>query len=161
VLNRLVLLVALAACSATAPAADQPAAAPAGRTVLVASVTDGDTLRVDAGERVRLIGVDTPETRDPRGGVECFAQAAAAELARLVPVGSEVRLVPDVEARDRYGRTLAYAYRARDGLFVNAELVRSGFAQVLTVPPNVAHAEELLSLQREARAAGRGLWAAC
>jgi micrococcal nuclease len=72
-----------------------------------------------------------------------------------------VRLRTDVERRDRYGRLLAYVYRASDGLFVNAELVRRGFATVLTVPPNVAHAGQFLRLGRAARAAGRGLWSAC
>jgi micrococcal nuclease len=70
-------------------------------------------------------------------------------------------VVRDAEARDRYGRLLAYVYRARDGLFVNAALVRGGYAQPLTIPPNVAHATEFRRLAAAARHAGRGLWSAC
>jgi nuclease-like protein len=72
-----------------------------------------------------------------------------------------VRLVYDVEHLDRYGRTLAYVYRRSDGLFVNAAMVSDGFAQAYTYPPNVAHADEFVALQRAAREAGRGLWSAC
>jgi micrococcal nuclease len=110
---------------------------------------------------VRLIGVDTPETRHPTKPVQCYGEEASRHTAGLLPPGTRVRLVGDVEPRDRYGRTLAYVYRARDGLFVNAELVRDGYAQPLTIPPNVAHAEEFVSLAQQAREAGRGLWGAC
>ena len=88
---------------------------------------------------MRYIGVDTPETVKPGSPVECYGKAASAANRRLVE-GEPVRLVGDVEARDRYGRRLAYVYRSRDDLFVNAELVRGGYATVLTIPPNVAHA---------------------
>ena len=109
-------------------------------------------------ERVRLIGVDTPESVKPGTPVECFAREASAFLEKLVE-GRRVRLVLDVEERDRYGRLLAYVYR--DDLFVNAELVRRGYASVATFPPNVRHVDTFVRLQREARAAGRGLWSAC
>jgi micrococcal nuclease len=72
-----------------------------------------------------------------------------------------VRLVADAEARDRYGRTLAYVYRSSDGLFVNAELVRSGYAKPLAIRPNVSHAGEFRRLASSARRAGRGLWSRC
>lgn len=134
---------------------------PAGLEVTVERVVDGDTIVVSGDERVRLIGVDTPETKDPRRPVGCFGKEASEFTGSLLPVGSRVRLVADVEQRDRYQRLLAYAYRVPDRLFVNAELIRRGFAQVLTVPPNVAHSEEFVSLAREARDAGRGLWSAC
>ena len=75
--------------------------------------------------------------------------------------GERVRLVFDVERRDRFGRLLAYVYRARDGVFVNAALVRGGFARTLTVPPNVRFARRFTALAAEARRAGRGLWSAC
>ncbi|MGH9156535.1 MAG: thermonuclease family protein [Acidimicrobiales bacterium] len=114
-----------------------------------------------AGERVRLLGVDTPETKDPRRPVGCFGEKASAFTSALLPVGTRVRLVGDVDQRDRYNRLLAYVYRLPDGLFVNAELVSKGYAQVLTIPPNVAHADQFVSLAAEARAAGRGLWSAC
>jgi len=134
---------------------------PAGLDVTVERVVDGDTIVVSGGERVRLIGVDTPETKDPRRPVGCFGQQASEFTASLLRVGSRVRLVGDAEPRDRFDRLLAYAYRLPDGLFVNAELLRQGFGQVLSIPPNVAHAEEFVVLAREAREAGRGLWQAC
>jgi micrococcal nuclease len=129
----------------------------------VVRVVDGDTLRVRLGgteERVRYIGVDTPETVKPGTPVQCFGKAASALNARLVRART-VRLVFDAERRDRYGRLLAYVYREPDGLFVNAELVRRGYAEPLTIPPNVAHAAEFRRLARTARRGGRGLWAAC
>jgi micrococcal nuclease len=129
----------------------------------VVRVVDGDTVVVRTGgheERVRYIGVDTPESVKPGTPVQCFAKAASAANKRLVE-GQEVRLVGDAEARDRYGRTLAYVYRASDGLFVNAELVRRGYAKPLTIPPNVAHAVELRRLAATARREGRGLWSRC
>ena len=129
----------------------------------VVRITDGDTIRVAlAGrtERVRYIGIDTPEEVRPDTPVQCYARRAAAENARLV-AGREVRLVLDVEHRDRFGRLLAYVYRDGDGLFVNAELVRSGFARTLTIPPNVRYAARFAALARQARRASRGLWSAC
>jgi micrococcal nuclease len=137
------------------------AALPAGLDTTVERVVDGDTLVVAGGHRVRLIGVDTPETKDPRKPVQCFGQEASAYVSSLLREGEGVRLVGDVEERDVYGRTLAYVYRLADGLFVNAALVREGYAQALTIPPNVAHTDELVALARDARERGRGLWSAC
>jgi len=142
---------------------DDPGAARATRTAHVLRVVDGDTILVSVGgaqERVRYIGVDTPETVKPRTPVQCFGKKASAANHRLVD-GRDVRLVADVEARDRYGRLLAYVYRASDGLFVNAALARDGYATVLTIPPNVRFAERFRTLAAQARAAGRGLWSAC
>jgi micrococcal nuclease len=132
-------------------------------TARVVRVVDGDTVVVRTGgheERVRYIGVDTPESVKPGTPVQCFAKAASAANKRLVQ-GHEVRLVHDAEARDRYGRLLAYVYRKSDGLFVNAELVRRGYAKPLTIPPNVAHAVQLRHLAATARRDGRGLWSRC
>ena len=129
----------------------------------VVKVVDGDTIHVQVGatrEKVRYIGVDTPETRHPAKGVQCFGRQASAYNARLV-AGEQVRLVRDVEERDRYGRLLAYVYRVRDGLFVNAELARRGYAQPLSIPPDVRFADRFAALAREAREHGRGLWSAC
>ncbi len=126
-------------------------------------IVDGDTIHVRMDgrrEKVRYIGVDTPESVKPGAPVECFAKRAAAFNERLVE-GERVRLVTDVEARDRFGRLLAYVYRARDGLFVNAELVRRGHATAITVPPNVAHAAELRRLAAAARERDLGLWSRC
>src|SRR5918996_3930852 len=111
-------------------------------------VVDGDTLvvritgRTDgpgAGEaavgrtyRVRLIGIDTPESVDPRRPVECFGREAGSGHGRMIPPGTALRLVFDVERTDDFGRTLAYVYRQPDGLFVNAALVEQGYAQAAT-----------------------------
>ncbi|MBW3576767.1 MAG: thermonuclease family protein [Actinobacteria bacterium] len=146
------------------PNASAPATAglPAGLDTQVTSIVDGDTLHVaDLPERVRLVGIDTPETRHPREGVECYGREATAHLAGLVPPGTAVRVEFDVQQRDRYGRPLGHVRRASDGLLVNLAMVRDGYAQVDTVPPNVTYAGELLTAQRDAREAGRGLWGAC
>ena len=129
----------------------------------VVRVVDGDTIRVRLGdrtERVRYIGVDTPESVKPGTPVQCYAKRAAAANAALV-AGQRVRLVGDVEHRDRYGRLLAYVYREPDGAFVNAQLVRDGYARTLMIAPNVAHARQFAQLARTARESGRGLWTAC
>jgi micrococcal nuclease len=151
-----VLALAFAGREATAP--DDPPGV--GRVV---RVVDGDTIHVEVDgrrEKVRYIGVDTPESVKPGTRVQCFAKRASAFNQHLV-AGQRVRLVPDAEARDRYGRLLAYVYRTSDGLFVNAALVRRGYAHTLTIPPNVAHAGEFRRLAATARRAGRGLWSAC
>ena len=128
----------------------------------VVRVVDGDTIRVllDGGrtERVRYIGIDTPESVKPGTPVQCFAKRASHFNASLVS-GRQVMLKTDAEERDRYGRLLAYVYA--DGRFVNRELVARGYARTLTIPPNVAHADEFARLARRAREAGVGLWRAC
>lgn len=146
--------------SATEPT-QSTTALPDGEKTAVESVVDGDTIVVAGGTRVRLLGVDTPETKDPRKPVQCFGVEASAHTSSLVEPGTPVRLVYDVERLDQYGRTLAYVYRQVDGLFVNAALVAEGFALVATFPPNVAHVEEFTALARVAREGGRGLWSAC
>jgi micrococcal nuclease len=126
----------------------------------VLQVVDGDTIHVRCGvrvEKVRYIGIDAPEIHHPIWGAEPGGREAAALNRRLVG-GRHVRLELDVRARDQYGRLLAYVWAA--DMMVNAELVRLGYAQVMTIPPNVRYQALFLKLQREARAAGRGLWAA-
>jgi micrococcal nuclease len=160
-----VLLGALAYLVATLLAGDGPG----GTTttpgaVRVVEVVDGDTIDVEVAgrtEHVRLIGIDTPETKDPRTPVECFGAEASARTAELLPPGTEVRLVSDVEERDRYDRLLAYVYRVDDGLFVNLALAREGYADQLTIAPNVAHTAELRAAISDARREQRGLWPAC
>ena len=137
-------------------------ATPAGEeaTGEVVDVTDGDTIEVSLGgevEDVRYIGVDTPEV-DPNIEVECFGKQASELNAELVE-GERVRLVFDAERRDKYGRLLAYVYVGET--FVNAELVRRGYATTLTIAPNDTHAALFERLAREAGSAGRGLWGAC
>jgi micrococcal nuclease len=106
---------------------------------------------------VRLIGVDTPESKHPRKPVQAFGKEASAFTKQLVE-GKDVRLEFDVQRKDKYQRTLAYVYVG--DTMLNAELVRQGYAQVATFPPNVTYQELFLKLQREAREAGRGLWKA-
>jgi endonuclease YncB( thermonuclease family) len=127
------------------------------QTASVTRVIDGDTLELSSGEQVRLIGVDTPETKHPRKPVQAFGQEAAAFTTQLVE-GKKVRLEFDVRRKDQYQRTLAYVYV--EDLMLNLELVRQGYAQVATVPPNVKYQELFLEQQREAREAKRGLWGA-
>jgi micrococcal nuclease len=129
----------------------------------VTSVVDGDTIKVrltDGIETVRYIGVDTPETVKPGEPVQCFGKAASARNRRLVG-GREVCLRVGAEARDRYGRLLAYVYRSADGRFVNAELVRDGYARTLTIRPNDEFARRFERLEAAARRARRGMWRVC
>jgi micrococcal nuclease len=153
VLRALVVLVALL-CGA-APAVARSSTPAEG---LVVRVVDGDTIHVRLGDRlekVRYIGVNTPELRHPRRGEEPGGRAAHAVNRHLVE-GKRVRLELDVQARDRHGRLLAYVWVG--ATMINAELVRLGYAQVMTVPPNVRHQALFVRLQRDAREAGRGLW---
>ena len=134
-------------------------------TAPVVRVVDGDTIVVSLGGRdedVRYIGVDTPETVKPDTPVQCFGPQASAENHRLVD-GRTVRLVFDRERRDVYGRLLAYVYLVGGGRgqFVNAALVRGGYARTLTIPPNTAHEGTFRRLQARAGRDGRGLWAHC
>ncbi len=134
----------------------------------VVRVIDGDTIEVSIegqDEDVRYIGVDTPETVKPGAPVECYGPQASAENHRLVE-GRTLRLVFDRERRDVYGRLLAYVYTrprgdAERSRFINAALVRAGYARTLTIAPNTAHAAALRRLQARAGRAGRGLWGAC
>jgi micrococcal nuclease len=163
-----VLVIAAGAAGATAGGVLDGAQEPAGddgtgATGQVVKVVDGDTIHVQLGatrEKVRYIGVDTPETKHPSKAVQCYGHQAAEFNAALV-AGERVRLVRDVEPRDRYGRLLAYVYRVRDGLFVNAELARRGYAVALSIAPDVRFADRFEELARQAREHNRGLWSAC
>lgn len=164
---RVVILLAAIVLLALTPAWPAPAG---GRVV---SWTDGDTLRVALASgtvRVRLIGIDAPETsrgdRASRQGTHLGKDAATiarlgrqakAAAERLAPPGTPVRVETDVQAYDRYGRLLAYVFLA-DGRMVNEELVRQGWAMVLTVPPNVRYVDRFVRAQQDARKHGRGLW---
>jgi micrococcal nuclease len=130
----------------------------------VVRVIDGDTIVVRIGghdESVRILGIDTPETHKPDTPVECFGPQASDRLMALLPAGTVVRLVRDVEARDRYGRLLAYVYRDSDGLFIDLTMVTEGYAGTLSIKPNLTHRSELESAATAAQAAKRGLWQVC
>jgi len=149
------VLVGLGACSS------QGSRGPPSSDVLVTKVTDGDTIHVAFGghdERVRLIGVDTPEVPWYGAKGECFGvEAGLYTRGRLG--ARRVRLGFDADRRDRYGRLLAYVYLGRE-LF-NLTLVRLGYATADPVPPDLSMATAFAAAEREARAAGRGLWSAC
>ena len=109
------------------------------------------------GKKIRLIGVDAPETRkSSRKEVGYYGEEAKHFLSEMLS-GESVRLEYDADRTDRYGRVLAYVY-LQDGTFVNGELLRKGFAMELTVPPNVRYAEKFVQLQQQARAKKRGMW---
>ena len=129
----------------------------------VVNVIDGDTIDVRVGRsttRIRLLGIDTPETKDPRKPVQCFGPEASRRTAELLPKGTIVHLESDRETHDVFGRTLAYVHRS-DGLFVNLSLVTDGYADVLTIAPNGSHSAEFGAAAAAAKAAATGLWAAC
>ena len=159
----LIILASTAGCgSSSSPAGDAAPSAPG--SARVTRVVDGDTIEVDlAGrtEKVRLLGIDTPETHHPTKPVQCYGKEASEHTATLLPVGTAVRLERDDEERDDYGRLLAYVYRSSDELFVNLELVQGGFASLLTIRPNTAHLADLSAAEAGARAAQVGLWGAC
>ncbi len=158
-----IVLVLVVAVAAGRLATQRREPSPRGVEGTVTRVVDGDTIHVDlegTDETVRYIGVDTPESVKADTPVQCYAKQASAANRALVG-RRDVRLRFDAERRDRFGRLLAYVYRADDGTFVNAALVRDGYARPLTVPPNVRHAERFAALARQARERGRGLWSAC
>jgi len=128
----------------------------------VVQVLDGDTIVVRAtgaaDETVRLLGVDTPETHHPRKPVQCYGPEAAAYTTRRL-FGQVVQLEDDVERHDIYGRRLAYVYL--DGHNFERELLLKGYARLLVIEPNHAHARDMLDDELNARARGVGLWGAC
>ena len=167
-MRSLILCVAVSLMTACGNS-ESPAAPASDPTMLEANavverVVDGDTVVVSidgTSEHMRLIGIDTPETVKPNSPVECFGPEASAFTKSLLPEGTAVRVVRDVEARDDYDRLLGYLYRADDGLFVNLEIIRSGYASLLTFPPNIAHVDEFRAAAEAARRADLGLWVSC
>ncbi len=138
--------------------------------ILVKRAVDGDTLVLENGERVRLIGIDTPEMHESnklykdsqRTGEDITTiqklGRRAYEFTKKLVEGKRVSLEFDVERHDKYGRLLAYIY-LKDGTFVNAEIVKQGYASLMTIPPNTKYADLFLKLYRQAREDRRGLWA--
>jgi micrococcal nuclease len=157
-------------------AAPVPPAPPQGvpseaEAATVESITDGDTLAL-RGERagdvfastaqitVRLLEVDTPETKHPSQPVQCYGPEATAFLGKIAPVGSTVWAIPDTERTDRYGRDLLYLWDEA-GSFVNLEIVRTGHGKAVLYEPNDRFIEQMRAAEAEAKAAKRGLWGAC
>ncbi|MFH1457570.1 MAG: thermonuclease family protein [Candidatus Omnitrophota bacterium] len=137
--------------------------------VLVTRAVDGDTLQLETGERVRLIGIDTPEMHESNKlyrdsersqqdieAIKAMGRESYGFTKKLVE-GKRVSLEFDVEKQDIYKRMLAYVY-LKDGTFVNAEIVKQGYASLMTYPPNVKYADLFVKLYREARENNRGLW---
>jgi micrococcal nuclease len=134
-------------------------------TATVAYVVDGDTIDVEIGgrsERIRLIGINTPETKKPNSPIECFGPEASAFTESLLPEGTPVRIERDIVGRDDYGRLLGYVYLVdQPDLFVNLEIVEQGFAQPLTIEPNSTFAPDFAAAARRAERADLGMWGAC
>jgi micrococcal nuclease len=153
---------------------DQPffseqVAAASYENIVVERAVDGDTLKLANGQRVRMIGIDTPEVHESaklyrdsqRSGMDAktiqqMGKKSMAFTKDLVE-GKSVRLEFDVERQDKYGRLLAYVYLA-DGTMVNAQIIQQGYASLMTIPPNVKHADEFLQLYQNARKQKKGLW---
>ncbi|MDP8977788.1 MAG: thermonuclease family protein, partial [Actinomycetota bacterium] len=148
-----------------------PDGVPAGaQPARVLEVVDGDTIEVRAERAgplpagsprtVRLLEIDTPETVHPSVGTECYGPQASAFATRRLPAGSRVWLVADEDRRDRYGRDLRYVW-TDEGDFFNLQAVRLGFAEAVLYEPNDAYIRRMRAAEAAARAAERGLWAAC
>lgn len=127
-------------------------------TYLVIEVIDGDTIKIEGGQKIRYIGIDTPETVHPSKPVEYFGIEASNKNKELVE-GKQVKFEKDISETDRYGRLLRYIWVG--DIFVNDYLVRQGYAYASTYPPDVKYAEQFVQAQREARENNRGLWASC
>ncbi|PIU41128.1 MAG: nuclease [Candidatus Omnitrophica bacterium CG07_land_8_20_14_0_80_42_15] len=125
-------------------------------TAYVERVVDGDTVKLANGERLRYIGIDTPELKHPNRKISEMARIAK-KINESLAQGKEVKIVYDVEKRDKYDRLLGYVF-LKDGTFVNAELVKEGYALIMTIPPNVKYADYFLKLQEEARNTKKGFW---
>ena len=131
---------------------------PRGELYQVTRVIDGDTIELENEERVRYIGIDTPETVDPRKPVQCFGVEASKKNKELVE-GKLVRLEKDLTDRDKYNRLLRYVWVG--DTFINLELVKQGFASSYSYPPDVKYQDQFVEAQKEAREEKRGLWGAC
>jgi micrococcal nuclease len=133
----------------------------AGRFYPIKKFVDGDTFWIDdstaTGIKVRLIGMDTPESRNTRNKQKHPMGKEVADYVEQMLTGQRVRLELDVQHRDRYGRILAYVF-LEDGTHLNAHLLEKGYALLMTVPPNVKYADTFYALQVKAREAGFGLW---
>ena len=131
-----------------------------GEPIAVAHEVDGDTIELINGEYVRFNGIDTPEEVDPRKPVQCYAAEAAAETARLVPVGTMITVEQDVSYKDKYGRWVGIVHLP-DGTSVNLTLVKEGYAFAYKYKPDITYADEFKSAEAAAKSADLGLWSHC
>ncbi len=162
--TRVVVTLAMLCLLASSCAADRLGPTPLSQPA-IAEIIDGDTIIIDFGtgnsETVRLLGIDTPETSDPTRPQQCFGAEATARLTELLAPGTLVAVERDVEARDRYGRLLAYVFRSHDQLLVNEQLLLEGYADLSIYEPNSTYRKRLTDAVTTARTAGAGLWTAC
>jgi micrococcal nuclease len=141
--------------------------------VFISRVIDGDTLELANGQRVRLIGIDTPEmykskklyrdARKSKQDLQTIQELGKSSYAftRKLAEGKRARLEFDVEKRDRYGRSLAYVFIKSDDseeIFLNAEIIKQGYASLMTFPPNIKYVDLFRRLYRQAQEQNRGLW---
>jgi micrococcal nuclease len=124
----------------------------------VTKIIDGDTIQVNGILKVRYIGIDTPETVDPKRGVGCFGKEASAKNSELV-LGKIITMEKDVNETDRFGRLLRYVYI--NGVMINNELVRLGYAKAATFPPDVKYQSQFSESEKYARENKLGLWGNC
>ena len=140
--------------------AEKPTEKPGKQTYKVLKVVDGDTIQIDYNgtkEKVRLIGIDTPESVHPDETKNNENGKIASEYTKSLLTDKSVKIELDVQERDKYGRILAYVYL--DGKMINKKLLEDGYAQVATFPPNVKYVDEFIEIEKEAKKAKRGLWA--
>lgn len=131
---------------------------PTGDSFRVTRVIDGDTIELENGERVRYVGIDTPETVDPRKPVQCFGVEASKKNKELVE-GKSVRLERDITDRDKYNRLLRYVWVG--DTFINLALIEEGYAQSYSYPPDIKYQGQFVEAQRQARETNKGLWGGC
>ncbi len=132
---------------------------PANREVVtVTKVVDGDTIEISGGRKLRYIGINTPETVDPRRPMQCYGKDASNRNKELV-LGKQVELEKDISETDKFGRLLRYVYVGER--MINEQLVQEGYAYASSYPPDVMHQELFATAQKKARVENRGLWASC
>lgn len=164
-----IALLLIAGCGTSEPAQTTPSPTAYGKHItsgVVEDVIDGDTVRLRIGgntETVRLIAIDTPETKHPTKRVECYGPQASAFLSNILAINSTVRIERDIEARDAYGRLLLYVFlrTATGEIFVNQEMVLRGYARPLNIAPNSRYQQHIVSAAFDAQRHARGLWKHC
>ncbi|MDF2721916.1 MAG: hypothetical protein K0Q59_1591 [Paenibacillus sp.] len=128
-------------------------------TAQVKRVVDGDTFETNTGEKVRLIGMNTPETVKPNSPVEAYGKQAS-EYTKKQLTGKTLVMFADAEDKDKYGRLLRYVFLEGEADMFNERLLREGYANTMTIPPNVMFAKKFVEVEREARNKSKGLWGA-
>jgi micrococcal nuclease len=151
-------------CALLLPGCSNDSLATSPNSATMKRVVDGDTIDIAIGgntERVRLIGINTPETKHPTKGLECYGPEASAYTEQLLPKGTKLRVERDIEARDKYGRLLLYVYIENSNVFVNLDLVLQGYARPMVFEPNTAHKIDFAQAATQAELRNVGLWQAC